>query len=455
MRKLQAQASLHYQQVTQALLALPGARRTWRALLLIGHGFRGEAITLRASTLTYLTLFSLVPLLAVIYAVVDLFTGQDHFRITISSWINQQLGVGAGAAITGRLDEFTTKASVKTLGAIGFGFLFASVISLLWNIESAFNHIYNVKRPRTVLDRLLKYWSFLTLGPALLGASVSLTWNISRLQSGHGTSGHSELLHVLTAASSVGLTYAGLAFLYKVLPNARVRFSAALTAAFFAGTMWEIAKFVFAWASTRMVQLNKIYGSLAVLPIVLTWIYISWMITLVGCRLCYAFDESRRPEPHPLLKGAAARELLTARVMIELGRLHRSEGGPVSLRRLGRALEVRPSLLRECLAGLQAAGALAVEAKEGGWLPGRDLSQITLADLRAAARATLKYPQIEGDPMAARLVAAWREADGAAGAVLQESVASLLARAAADEEEDPARPPAPPSGAPRSVTSEG
>src|SRR5436305_8431132 len=83
-----------------------------------------------------------------------------------------------------------------------------------------------------------------------------------------------------------------------------------------AGTAWELAKFVFAEASARMVQVHKIYGSVAVLPIVLTWIYISWFITLTGCRLCYAMDASRQPEPSPMLRSAQARETFIARVMI-------------------------------------------------------------------------------------------------------------------------------------------
>jgi len=97
----------------------------------------------------------------------------------------------------------------------------------------------------------------------------------------------------------VTITYAGLAFLYKVLPNARVRLRSALIAAFAAGTAWELAKFIFADLSARMVQVHKIYGSVAVLPIVLTWLYISWFITLTGCRLCYAMDASRTPQASP------------------------------------------------------------------------------------------------------------------------------------------------------------
>src|SRR5438552_10690245 len=161
--------------------SFPGVRRFVRAVLLVAHGFRGEAITLRASPLTYLTLLSLVPLLAVVYSVVDLFTGEMQIHARVQGYVNSQLGIGAGAAIAGALTTFTTKATIQTLGAIGFAALLISVLSLLWNVESAFNHIYGVKKPRSPLQRLLKYQSFLTLGPLFLTGYIYVTWGISRL----------------------------------------------------------------------------------------------------------------------------------------------------------------------------------------------------------------------------------------------------------------------------------
>src|SRR5207245_6980124 len=107
---------------------------------------------------------------------------------------------GAGAPTAGAVAAFTRQATVKTLGAIGFALLFVSVISLLWNIESAFNHIYAVRKPRSPVQRLLKYWTFLTLGPIFLSLSVYVSWTISRMQDTHGPHSypnHSEVLPVL------------------------------------------------------------------------------------------------------------------------------------------------------------------------------------------------------------------------------------------------------------------
>ncbi|HUJ26412.1 MAG TPA: YhjD/YihY/BrkB family envelope integrity protein [Myxococcales bacterium] len=407
-------------------LSFPGTRRFIRAVILIARGFRGEAITLRASALTYLTLLSLVPLLAVVYSVIDLFTGEMQIHDRVQSYINSQLGIGAGAAIAGALTTFTSKATIQALGAIGFAALLISVLSLLWNIESAFNHIYGVKKPRSPLQRLLKYWTFLTLGPIFLSLSIYITWIISRMQSAHGHPGHSELVHFFAALSSVAITYAGLGFLYKVIPNARVRLQSALAAAFAAGTAWEVAKFLFAWASSRMVQVHKIYGSLAVLPITLTWIYISWSIALIGCRLCFALDASRKPEPHPAIQAAAARETFVARLMIALALLHREGRGTVTVRKLGRELDAPPRMVREGLHALANAG-LAVEAKQGGWLPGRDVARITLAQVRAAARSSLRFPAQQADRMTEAIARAFAQAEGAAESALGETLEEFLA----------------------------
>jgi membrane protein len=425
-------------------------RRFLRALKLIAHGFRGETITLRASALTYLTLLALVPLLAVIFSVVDLFTGEAQIHDKLQTYVNQQLGIGAGAAISNSLAMFTSKATIQTLGAIGFFALLFSVISLLWNIESAFNHIYAVRTPRGLLERLLKYWSFLTLGPILLAGSIYITYSLSHMTHAHGQPGHSELLHALATLSSIAITYAGLIFLYKVVPNAKVRFRSAVVAAFSAGTAWEIAKFLFAWASGRMVQVHKIYGSLAVLPITLTWIYISWSIALVGCRLCYALDASRKPEPNPALMAAMARETFTARLMVALMQLHLKGRGPVSVRVLTREIEATPRMVREGLTSLVSEG-LAVETKNGRWLPAKDAAHITLAQLRHAGRRSLPFPVQHPDPVGHALGRSLAQAEAAAESALGETLESFLKRsseAVSDPEplapamEEPAQKPA-------------
>ncbi|HEY2030006.1 MAG TPA: YihY/virulence factor BrkB family protein [Myxococcales bacterium] len=414
-------------------------RRFIRAVTLVAHGFRGEAITLRAAALTYLTLLSLVPLLAVVYSVVDLFTGEMQIRDKLQSYVNAQLGIGAGAAISSALTTFTTRATIQALGIIGFLALLLATLWMLWNIEIAFNHIYGVRPPRGALQRLVKYWAFLTMGPVLLSASVYVTVAISRMNKAHGHAGHSELVHTFAALSSIAITYAGLAVLYKVVPNAKVRLRSALLAAFSAGTAWEIAKFLFAWSTARMVQLHKIYGSLAVLPVMLSWIYISWSIALVGCRLCYALDASLKPEAHPALRGAAAREAFTARLLVALVQLHKHAAGPLRPRALADELSATPRMVREGLLALSALG-LASQTRKGGWLPSRDPSRVTLAEMRLAGRASLPYPPRDQDTLGIALARAFAQAEGAAQSALAETLESFLRRNAQPSEERVSEP---------------
>src|SRR3954468_15274090 len=419
-----------FKEVRERVLAVPGARRVVRAVMLLLVGFRGEAITLRASALTYLTLLSLVPLLAVIYSVVDLVSGHAPFHQGVQKYVNDQLGIGAGAAVAATLSEFTSKATVKTLGIIGFAVLLFSSLSLLWNIESAFNHIYAVKQARSPVQRLLKYWAFLTLGPVLLTASLAVTWKIGEMQEahGHGHAGHSEVLHILAALSSIAITYAGFGFLYKVLPSARVRIRSALIAAFVAGTTWELAKFAFAAFSTRLVQVHKIYGPVAVLPIVLFWVYISWLVCLSGCRFAYALDASRKSELRsPLLIAAEARKVFVARVFVAVVRMGRS--APARPAAIARSLEVPRRLVLEALRALEASN-LCVEAKKGGWVPSREPSRVPLAELRAAGRRSLGFPAQDPDETGEALSRAFAAAEQAAEGALGESVDSLLARVA-------------------------
>jgi membrane protein len=348
----------------------------------------------------------------------------------VQAYVNEQLGIGAGAALAATLSQFTSKATVQTLGAIGFALLLLSALSLLWNIESAFNHIYAVRLPRSPVQRLLKYWGFLTLGPIFLTASLAVTWKIGLMQNAHahhGVKGHNEGLHIFAALSSVLITYVALSFLYKVLPNARVRMRSALTAGFVAGTAWELAKFAFAEVSAHLVQLHKIYGPVAVLPILLTWVYISWFLCLTGCRLCYALDASRRPEPHPSLMAAEAREVFVARALVAVAQLQRQGLMPVSIGRLARDLESPRRLARDALRALEQAG-LCIEARRGGFVLARDAGRITLADLRSAGRKSLAFPRQEPDAAGEALVRAFAQAEGVVQGALGETVEQFLQR---------------------------
>jgi membrane protein len=170
---------------------------------------------------------------------------------------------------------------------------------------------------------------------------------------------------------------------------------------------------------------HKIYGSVAVLPILLFWIYISWLICLSGCRLSYALDASRKPGRSPLLMAAEAREVFVARVLLALVQMRRSR--PVRATAIARELEVPRRLVVEALRALESA-TLCVEARKGGWVVARDPSRIPLSEVRAAGRKSLGFPQQDPDETAEALSRAFAVAEGAAAGALAESVESFLRR---------------------------
>jgi DNA-binding IscR family transcriptional regulator len=165
-----------------------------------------------------------------------------------------------------------------------------------------------------------------------------------------------------------------------------------------------------------------------VLPIVLFWIYISWLICLSGCRLTYALDASRKSELRsPLLIAAEAREVFVARVFVALVKLRRS-ASPLRAGPIARHLEVPRRLVLEALRALEAAG-LCVEAKRGGWVPAREASRVPLAELRAAGRKSLGFPAQDPDPLGEALSRVFATAEEAAEGALAESVEAFLRRA--------------------------
>jgi len=138
-------------------------------------------------------------------------------------------------------------------------------------------------------------------------------------------------------------------------------------------------------------------------------------------------DASKKPEPSPLLLAAQARETFIARTMVALAQLHRTRGAPVGIRALADELRSPKRLIRESLRALESCGLL-VEARRGGWLASREPSQITMAQVREAARSSLGFPRWEADAAGEALLQAWQRAEGAAAGALGEPLSDFLQR---------------------------
>ena len=354
-------------------------RQLWRATLeAASRAIAGESIHLRAMALTYLTIFAVVPALVVVFSVVEAVTGMERIRAQLNTFVLDNLAVGARATLEPYLTSFTSNAHAASAGLVGFALLILSAVSLFSNIERAINDLWGIRRRRSLGRQAVIYWVGLTLGPLLLAGSVVLGVGARAWLAG-------TRFGWLAAAGSMLFTCAFFVVLYWLVPFTRVRPGAALSAGLVAGLAWEAAKWGYAEVVRRFFAYHVIYGSVAVLPTFLLWLFVSWAILLSGARIAYVFQFAPALwRGGPLADHPATRETLAGEVLVSLALAHRQpdqeapdEGA------LARSLRVMHDDVAEVIEALRGAG-LVKPLEGGGLVPGRPEDRITLLDVRRA-----------------------------------------------------------------------
>jgi membrane protein len=231
-----------------------------------------------AAALSYSTLLALVPLVTVVFSMLSLFPVMADWRGTVEAFIFSNFVPTAGEAVAEHLRQFTEQAGRVT--AIGLLFLILSSLLLLATIESVFNQVWRVHRGRSIAQKVVVYWTMLTLGPLLLVASISVTSYVVALPA--SGSGESSLASPLFALVALGLEFAAFLLLYMVIPNRRVPVGDAAIGAGAASVLFEVAKRAFVVYVGGVANYQVIYGAISFVPIFIVWIYISWLIVLTG-----------------------------------------------------------------------------------------------------------------------------------------------------------------------------
>ena len=328
--------------------------RLRRALVSLHESFRGEDLALRAASLTYLSVFSLVPLLTVaLYLLTAIH--QQAFHDKVHAFIQDLFSPAMRQDSAALLDKFLAAATSKAVRGIGLFTLVISAGSLLHSLGSALDAVWAVRRPRPWLLRIGLYLAALTLGPVLLAASLVGTAGLRQLLLGF----HSPLAQFAVRFVSVAAAVIALTLLYVFGPNARVDKRAAFTGALVATIGWEIAKRAYAEFAAGIFRYNAIYGSLGAIPLFLLWIYVSWILVLFGARLAYALQRAPTHElvrwfdRHPMGDG-----LLALLIAIAMGRAER-EGRPALDRKgISRATQLPDLLVARGLSRLSETGLL-------------------------------------------------------------------------------------------------
>lgn len=242
--------------------------------------FREDRLGLTASSLTFTTTIALVPFVTVALAVFTAFPMFAKFQVVLQQWLVQSLIPDSIARqVLGYLTQFAGKAS--KLGGVGLAVLFVTALALILTIDRTLNGIWRVRKPRPFGQRILVYWAVVTLGPFLLGLSLSLTsYALSASQGVVGAlPGGVQLL--LDTLQFVLLAW-GMAALYHYVPNTQVRWSHAWVGGVFVSAGFELAKWLLVLYLGKVPTYSVLYGAFATVPILLIWIYTAWVIVLLG-----------------------------------------------------------------------------------------------------------------------------------------------------------------------------
>ncbi len=380
-------------------LLIPDDPQRWRGMkgklfsllrfcYLVVTGFSLHQGALRAAALTYTTILSLVPVLAIAFAILKGLGAQNTLEPVL------QRVAGDSQETISRIIDYVNNTNFKSIGAIGLLVLVVTVISLLGSIEMAFNTIWGVRETRSLQRRFSDYLSVVVVGPILILVATSVTsslqnqWIVRWLLQHEYFGGAVLLVFRLLPYVSVWIA---LVFLYLFIPNTRVRFPSALLGGVLAGTAWQLAQWGYFHFQVGVANYNAIYGTLAALPIFLVWVYTSWLIVLLGVEIVCVHQQGR--SVGLFFRGdtpsQVSREERALALMVQVCRHFREGGGPPGTAHLAEELSLDREQAREGVETLARLGYLLQTATaEPGWLPSREPSGIEIGELLAALRGT-------------------------------------------------------------------
>jgi membrane protein len=365
-------------------------RSTRLVLVLARDVFSGE-LTLRAMSLVYTTLLSIVPLLALSFSVLKAFGVHNQVAPALSRLL-APLGPQKDE-VTGYIIEFVERMNVGVLGSVGFALLLYTAVSLVQKLEESFNFIWHIAEPRSIGERFSRYLSVLLVGPILVFSAIGMTAAVTRIdlvQRVLATEPGGWLLTLLGLVVPVLLVIAAFTFVYVFVPNTRVRFLPALAGGAVGGLLWHAGGWAFAAFVAASTRYSAIYSGFAILVLFMIWLYLSWLILLFGAAVAFY-----RQHPEYLLAESGEprlsnrmRERLALAVMSLIAQHHRDGQPAWTAQQLAQHLNVPGHALRVVLEALRHAGVLAhTDSDPAAYLPARDLSVLPVRAVLEAVRS--------------------------------------------------------------------
>ncbi len=352
------------------------------------HRFIADKCIQRASALAYATLLAIVPMVALIFSVFTSFQAFDSVASKLSEGLLEYLLPTSQQAVQGYLSTVTNKTTaLSVFGVIGLLF---TATALLNTVEEAFNAIWRITRARALLSKFITFWATLTLAPILIGASISITSYFAALP---------VLKQVAEGATYIGQTpflvpwlmsSLAMATLYAVLPNTSVPFRFAMIGGMVAGALFEWAKFGFAFFVTEVANYEHLYGALSTLPIFLIWLYLVWVIVLIGSEITFCLqhpEQSHRSRNRFLKPGM---QQFYSHLIILRAAQAMQKGETLNMQALLEETDIPDNIMQEWLDQLCQLELLrqTVSGDQPAWVLGRDADRLTLFDIFQSINAT-------------------------------------------------------------------
>lgn len=348
-------------------------------------------LSLRAMSLVYTTLLSIVPLLALSFSVLKAMGAHNEIEPFLFQFLAPlgEQGIQIGENIIGFIDNI----KVGVLGSVGLGLLVYTVLSLVQKIENAFNMIWHVETTRSIGERFSSYLSVILIGPVMMVSALGMTatvMNSSVITYFAAIEPFGSLIVLATKLLPYLMVMGVFTFIYMFVPNTRVRLSAALVGAFVAGFLWESSGVLFATFVVNSTKYTAIYSSFAVVIMLLIWLYISWLILLFGSNLAFYVQNpsSLRVSREGFEISNRVKERLALLLMQLIGEKHYTGESPPTLADLTGEISAPHTVVRYVLNKLIAQHlVIGTNGRPAAYLPTKSLDVLLLSDVIQAVRS--------------------------------------------------------------------
>jgi membrane protein len=346
----------------------------------------------RAMSLVYTTLLSLAPLLAVSFSVLTAFGVHNQMEPVLLELV-APLG-RQGAEIVDRIIGFVSNIKVGVLGFVGFATLFYTVLSLLQKIEESFNHVWRVKRLRSFQRRFSDYLSVLLVGPVLVFSALGLIASMANTEIAQtiiGREPFGTLYYLLGLILPYLLIIGAFTFAYRFIPNTHVNFRSALVGGIVAGISWRAAGWLFAEFVVNTTRYAAIYSGFAILIVFMIWLYVSWLILLIGAQISFYHQHPRyiRLADREVKLSHQLFERLGFLIMYLIAKHFRQGNRPWTIDALSQRLALPDLVIENVVDTLKKRNLiLTVTEEPSGFIPARDPSTIALSEILEAIRTS-------------------------------------------------------------------